>query len=154
VTNLTVIEVARLFKFVRELTKKNDGAWVEAILRTVGAKKGDPWCCAYVCFCLVIYYGGPSKMPLPRTASCDVLRLALEKLGLETKDPKPGDIGFVMASPTDAVHVFFVVEPKPVSVDTIEGNTNDDGSREGYGVFELDRTRSSKLKYFRIPSKE
>lgn len=152
---MTIIEIARLGKFIRELTNQNDGAWVEAIQRVTGNKKGDAWCASYVSVVLALYYGGPKLNPLPMTASCDVLLEAARARKYLTDTPTAGDVFLVMKSPTDAVHTGFVTEVKRLSVRTIEGNTNDDGSRDGYGVFERSRFRlpGGGLKYIHLPPK-
>ena len=152
---MTLIEVARLGKFIRELTGQNDGAWVEAIQRVTGNKKGDAWCASYVSVALALYYGGSDKNPLPMSASCDVLLEAARKKGWLTDTPAVGDVFLVMKTPTDAVHTGFVTEVKRLSIRTIEGNTNDDGSRDGYGVFERSRFRlpGQGLMYIHLPPK-
>lgn len=151
---MTLIDIARLGKFIRELTGQNDGAWVEAIQRVTGNRKGDAWCASYVSVVLALYYGGPEKNPLPMTASCDVLLEAARKKGWLTGSPRAGDVFLVMKSETDAVHTGFVTDVKLLSVKTIEGNTNADGSRDGYGVFERSRFKAQqRLQYIRLPIK-
>lgn len=152
---MTLTEVARLGKFIRELTGQNDGAWVEAIQRVTGNKKGDAWCASYVSVVLALYYGGPTKNPLPMTASCDVLLEAARKKGWLSETPKTGSVGLVMASETDAHHTFIVTDVKALSIRTIEGNTNGEGERDGYGVFERSRFRlpGRGLLYIHLPPK-
>lgn len=134
--------------WVTEATKMNDGPWVEAILRVTGNVKGDPWCAAFVTFCLDIAYRG--KNPLVRSASCDVLLRDATKKGWLTDAPAPGDVFLVMKTPTDAVHTGFVTAVGKVSVKTCEGNTNPGGSRDGWGVFLRER-RIEGLKFIRLP---
>lgn len=152
---MTLTEVARLGKFIRELTGQNDGAWVEAIQRVTGNKKGDAWCASYVSVVLALYYGGPKQNPLPMTASCDELLEAARRKGWLSETPMTGNVGLVMKTETDAVHTFIVTDVKRLSIRTIEGNTNDDGSRDGYGVFERSRFRlpGSGLLYIHLPPK-
>jgi hypothetical protein len=150
---MTIIEIARLGKFIRELTNQNDGAWVEAIQRVTGNKKGDAWCASYVSVVLALYYGGPKKTPLPMTASCDVLLEHARKKKWLTHVPQADDVFLVMKSPTDAIHTGFVTSVDPTGIGTIEGNTNDDGSRDGYGVFERRRALVGPLVFIRLPAK-
>jgi hypothetical protein len=152
---MTLIEIARLGKFIRELTGQNDGAWVEAIQRVTGNKKGDSWCASYVSVVLALYYGGPNKNPLPMTASCDELLEFARKKGWLTETPKVNNVFLVMKNEHDAVHTGFVAEVKTLSIKTIEGNTNDDGGRDGYGVFERSRFRlpGRGLLYIDLPIK-
>lgn len=135
--------------WVKEATKMNDGPWVEAIQRVTGNKKGDPWCASFVTFVLDIAFRG--KNPLVRTASCDVMLEFARKQGWLTDKPQPGDVFLVMKTPTDAVHTGVVVSVGKTSVKTCEGNTNEGGSRDGWGVFLRER-RMGSLKFIRIPA--
>jgi hypothetical protein len=152
---MTLIEVARLGKFIRELTGQNDGAWVEAIQRVTGNKKGDAWCASYVSVALALHYGGSKANPLPMTASCDELLEFARKKGWLSETPKVGAVGLVMKNETDAVHTFLVTDVKRLSIHTIEGNTNEEGARDGYGVFEKSRFRlpGRGLLYIHLPPK-
>jgi len=144
-----IVPVAQLFVgWVREATNHNDGPWVEAILRLVGQAKGAPWCAAFVTMVLDIAYRGAN--PLPRTASCDVLLEAARTRGWLQSAPEVGDLFLVMRRPADAVHVGVVTAVAPLAVRTIEGNTNTDGSREGWGVCARERARKG-LQFVRIP---
>ena len=133
--------------WVREATGANDGRWVEAIQRTTGNKRGDPWCASWVSFVLDIAYRG--KNPVPTTASCDVILHWARTNNRLVKDPEPGDLFLVMRTPDDAVHVGFVALPKEHTVFTLEGNTNSGGSRDGWGVFARER-RKLGLQFVRV----
>jgi len=144
-----VVPVAELFVgWVRETTGKNDGPWVEAIQRTTGNKKGDPWCASFVNWVLDIAYRDMN--PLPATASCDVLLEFARKNQLLTNTPQPGDVFLVMRTKNDAIHTGIVTEVKADTVKTIEGNTNREGAREGNGVWARERQRSGLL-FIRVP---
>jgi hypothetical protein len=145
-----VVPVAELFVgWVRETTGKNDGPWVEAIQRTTGNKKGDPWCASFVNWVLDIAYRDMN--PLPATASCDVLLEFARKNQLLTSTPQPGDVFLVMRTKNDAIHTGIVTEVKADTVKTIEGNTNREGAREGNGVWARERPRAGLL-FIRVPS--
>jgi hypothetical protein len=145
-----VVPTAEQFiSWVREATNKNDGPWVEAIQRVTGNKRGDPWCASYVTFCLDIAFRG--KNPLVRSASCDVMLSDARKKGWITDKPEPGDVFLVMKHENDAIHTGFVSGVGKTSVKTIEGNTNNDGSREGWGVFARERRFNPNLIFIRIP---
>lgn len=150
---MTIIDIARLGKFIRELTGQNDGAWVEAIQRVTGNKKGDAWCASYVSVVLALFFGGPTKNPLPMTASCDVLLEHARKKGWLVTTPSVGDVFLLMKSPHDAIHTGLVTAVEGPFVRTIEGNTNDEGARDGYGVFERKRERYG-LFYIHLPPKK
>jgi hypothetical protein len=144
-----VVPVAELFVgWVRETTGKNDGPWVEAIQRTTGNKKGDPWCASFVNWVLDIAFRDMN--PLPATASCDVLLEFARKNQLLTNTPQPGDVFLVMRTKNDAIHTGIVTEVKADTVKTIEGNTNREGAREGNGVWARERQRAGLL-FIRVP---
>jgi hypothetical protein len=144
-----IVPVAELFVgWVRETTGKNDGPWVEAIQRTTGNKKGDPWCASFVNWVLDIAYRDMN--PLPATASCDVLLEFARKNQLLTSTPQPGDVFLVMCTKNDAIHAGIVTEVKTDTVKTIEGNTNREGAREGNGVWARERPRAGLL-FIRVP---
>lgn len=144
-----VVPVAELFVgWVRETTGKNDGPWVEAIQRTTGNKKGDPWCASFVNFVLDIAYRDLN--PLPATASCDDLLAFARKNNLLTTTPQPGDVFLVMKTKTDATHTGIITEVLSDRIRTIEGNTNREGAREGNGVWARERLRTGLL-FIRVP---
>jgi hypothetical protein len=144
-----IVPVAELFVgWVREVTGKNDGPWVEAIQRTTGNKKGDPWCASFVNFVLDIAYRDLN--PLPATAACDVLLEHARRKNLITATPVPGDVFLVMRTKSDATHTGIVTAVLPDRVKTIEGNTNREGAREGNGVWARERLRTGLL-FIRVP---
>ncbi|MGX5689464.1 peptidoglycan-binding protein [Arcticibacter tournemirensis] len=166
--NLQQIYTAELG--VREATGRNDGNRVEAYLRYVGLKKGDPWCAAFVCYCL-----GKAGIANPRTGYCPSMfpaakvvwsrksrvegsRLKVESTQpttrnlqpsscnpqLATRNPSPGDVfGIYFPEKGRIAHVGFVDEWGDKYVITVEGNTNEAGSREGDGVYRKRRLVSS-----------
>ena len=143
-----VVSVAELFVgWVREATNANDGPWVEAIQRTTGNRRGDAWCASFVNFVLQIAYAG--KNPLPATASCDVILEFGRKHNRIVETPEPGDIFLVMRNPNDAVHTGIVTRVTDTTVHTIEGNTNNGGGREGWGVLARER-RKAPLLFVRV----
>ncbi len=147
---MIALDVAASLDFVKEATNHNDGRWVEALLRVVDCKKGDPWCAAYVSFCLAIAHHG--KNPLPMSASCETLHQFGLKNGLMVTTPEAGDVFLVLTDAGHAHHTGFVTGPGFTGkVPTIEGNTNVDGSREGWGVFRRTRTISKNLVFLRPP---
>ncbi|RXF67710.1 hypothetical protein [Arcticibacter tournemirensis] len=199
--NLQQIYTAELG--VREATGRNDGNSVEGYLRYVGLKKGDPWCAAFVCYCL-----GKAGIANPRTGYCPVLfarekviwtrglkvegsRLKVESgLGAESGkqkvegsrlkvesakpstcdlqntthnsshnssrnpscNPSSGDVfGIYFPEKGRIAHVGFVDEWGDKYAITVEGNTNEAGSREGDGVYRKRRLISSIYKVARYP---
>jgi hypothetical protein len=74
----------------------------------------------------------------------------LRKLPKTSKAIKPGDI-FIMEFGHGTGHTGFVEKVEGSVVHTIEGNTNDDGSREGYEVAKRERPLSSFKGFIQLP---
>lgn len=112
---------------VRELTGHNDGKRVEEYLSSVGLKKGEPWCAAFISW--VFYKEGFAK---PRSGWCPDLfppsRLARSAL--------PGDVlGIYFEEYKRIAHVGLVEKIEGKWCLSIEGNTSITGSRDGDGVY-------------------
>jgi len=126
-SRFTIIEIANNELEVRELTGRNDGPRVEAYLSAVQLKKGDPWCAAFVSW---VYK--QAGFPRPRTgwspALFPIFRLARSAL--------PGDvIGIYFPQLKRIAHVGIVTQQRGKWIYSIEGNTTEQGNREGQGVF-------------------
>ena len=125
-------------KGVEEIPRgSNRGSRVEAMLKTTGLGGGYPWCAAAVATWGVEALG--EEWPVPHTAVCDaLLAWAKRKGALKKTDPQRGDIFLKLSAgdDNDALHTGIVSSTIPQgAIWSWEGNTNDDGSREGYGVF-------------------
>lgn len=129
---------------VRELPK-NRGPKVEEYLASVGLRAGEPWCAAFVYWCIERACRELAKNNLfPRTGLCERIRhWAIEKQRL-VREPKPGDV-FLVLEGGRAHHTGFVESVTGRVVTTLEGNTNLANSREGVGVFRRRRMVSSLL---------
>lgn len=145
---LKALEIATGYLGIRETTT-NRGPEVDAFLFSVGldpTKGSYPWCYAFVWFCLD---QAAKKLnitnPAPRTAR--VLH-AWEKTPHWYKSdiPTPGSVGIIDHGKGRG-HAFFVEHATTLHVSTVEGNTNDDGGREGDGVYRHIR-RTSEMKGF------
>lgn len=119
---------------VRELTGKNDGIAVEKYLKVCGLGKGYAWCAAFISWnykvCGVTTYKtawAPSWFPADKTT-------------IHPKTAQPGD-PFGLWIGGRIGHVGFVYKWSDKVVTTIEGNTNEAGSREGDGVYIKKRLR-------------
>ncbi|PPK96144.1 putative peptidoglycan binding protein [Kineococcus xinjiangensis] len=138
-----VVEYAQAHLAVhpREVGGQNRGPWVRAYM---GGREGadQPWCAGFVTF--VLHQAAQSlgvPAPIAGSASCDVLAaqgggagLFVAEADVEYKDLPTGSLFLVRSRPGDWTHTGLVVEAREDDFDTIEGNTNDDGSREGYEV--------------------
>ena len=134
---------------VREATGRNDGQQVEAYLRYTGLGKGHAWCAAFVCWVL-----GQAGVENPKTAwaaslfSYDKLVRPRAKVlttsnsqRTTTNSPTTHNLqratifGLYFPSLKRIAHCGFIDVWGDKEVITVEGNTNDTGSREGDGVY-------------------
>jgi hypothetical protein len=126
----------------REVGGQNRGPWVRLYMN---GKEGEqwPWCAGFVSYVLrqACSTAGASR-PVSASFSCDVLAmsarengcfLAESAVGSRDRIP-PGSIFLNRRTSTDWVHTGFVTGVESDVFHTIEGNTNDEGSREGYEV--------------------
>ena len=137
----------------RELGGKNLGPWVRTYM---GGHDGSAWlwCAGFACFVLrqaCQTFG--ASMPVTPSFSCDSLAMDAKAKGrfvrgtqVDTALLTPGTLFLKRRSSTDWTHVGIVIEPGPGVFLTIEGNTNDAGSPEGYEVCR--RVQSPKSKDF------
>ena len=148
-TSASLIAAASSLIGLREEGGNNRGLMIDLFLRGVGQMRGQPWCAAFVHH--VGYWShfdherGASVWPLPATASCYVLGDFARRKRILKDEPEPGDV-FLLWNPrlgrfshTGIVaHVHEDADDQGdtgwITCDTIEGNTNDDGSREGDAV--------------------
>lgn len=142
-----VLEIAKSQIGVRELTGNNDGPAVEKYLASVGLGKGYAWCMSFVYWCCKEAYGKDNN-PLVKTGG--VLREWNETKLKKSTVPVVGSI-FIMDFGKGTGHTGFVTAINVDSISTIEGNTNDGGSREGIGVFARTRKISSIKGYILLP---
>ena|GEM_PF-6430298 len=122
----------------------NGGPRVMEYNRAAGYNEPVFWCLNF-CYWVVLQACGllALKNPLLRTGSCDLLLYWARREGVLHTEPQVGDIFLVLASPSDATHAGIVTGvPGGGNVKTIEGNSNNDGSRNGYAV--VARTRAVK----------
>ena len=136
---------------VQEVPKgSNRGPQVSKYLASVGLNPGYAWCMAFVYWCAQqaeISLKEPN--PLVRTAG--VMKQWLSIPGkYKHPNPLPGDI-FIMSFGHGTGHTGFVTDIHiNGTFDTIEGNSNSDGSREGYEVCRHCRTTRSVHGFIRI----
>jgi hypothetical protein len=139
----------------------NKGPMVNQYLASVGLDPGYYWCMAFIywCFKQAATHSGEAN-PFPRTAGClaawnkvkasQPQRLITRAQAIQ--DPsivRPGMV-FILDYGRGAGHTGFVRQGIGGALRTVEGNTNNGGSNNGLGVFELNRRKvtDSKLKGF------
>lgn len=117
---------------VRELTDRNDGVRVQQYLKSSGLQGNYAWCAAFVNFiykeCGVTERARPSAQARRWFERKDKL--------VEWKYVQPGDVFGLWYRRLNRIgHIGFIDEVRDNSVVTVEGNTNEAGSREGNGVW-------------------
>lgn len=126
----------------------NWGHPVQDYLASVGIHFQASWCMAFMYWC---FLGAAKSLGIktPLTKTGGVLK-AWQKAPAAVKvtDPQPGDI-FIQDHGHGLGHTGIVERVEGDIVHTIEGNTNDTGSREGYEVCRRTRKRSSIIGYLR-----
>lgn len=141
---------------------QNEGTWVRAYM---DGNEGSnwPWCMGFVQTIIdqaSFTLGQSLKDFMPVSYSCDVVGLAglknkmLIRNADVRKDPKKvekGDVFLVVKSSKDWTHTGIITEVEKDWFHTIEGNTNDEGSREGYEVCRRKRNfRTSNLDVYKL----
>ena len=146
----------------REVGGDNCGPWVRLYMSGTQGP-AHYWCAGFVTFVLrqaCIALDRP--MPLPGSQSCDSLAYQARERGLfvagsaiangsaSWAELRPAAIFLVRNTATDWTHTGFAHGASAEVFFTIEGNTNDDGSNNGYEV--CARTRSlPKKDFIRLP---
>jgi hypothetical protein len=122
----------------REVGGPNRGPWVRLYMN---GSEGEefPWCAGFACFVL----GQAAALPFDPSVSCDEIGASGKKRGIfvkggpsfDTSRLQPGSL-FLVRRPDKPGwhHTGIVIGMSPNAVTTIEGNTNDSGSREGFEV--------------------
>lgn len=125
---------------VRELTGNNDGNIVEAYLRAVNLGKGFAWCAAFVAYCHL-----DNGLMIPKAPAWSPSWFPTSK-NIPLREAVAGDVfGIYYFHLNRIAHVGFIDEPYNNGsniIITVEGNTNDDGSREGDGVYRKRRSKA------------
>mgnify|MGYP001167292155 FL=1 len=157
-----VIKQAKKYLGEQEVPKlSNRSLKIDYWLVEAGVPVGNPWCAAFITMMGRQALG--TAWPVTNTASVQRMvdwAKTLIAAGVWVDTPQKGDL-FVLYfdSLSRYGHVGLVTEVlNNGSFKTIEGNTNSDGSRDGYGVFEREHKQNAKTKYIRwiqtLPSKE
>jgi hypothetical protein len=141
------LHVARSQVGVRE-SSENWGPMVRAYLAVAGLFSPAPWCAAFVTWCLL--EAGAVRSKLPKLAASTYWWFVWAQSTKRLRSiPRRGDIGVVNGA--KGGHEFFVrMATGKDEFSTIEGNTNDEGSREGYEVCDRERSvRGYMMKFVR-----
>ena len=166
----TTLAIAKEEVGVVEEGPKNWGDRVSQFLKRVGYSKPRPWCAAFV-YWSIDEAAAKLKQPNPfiRTGYCPSIHRWAKKQDILLDKPQVGDVFLAykhfsdppllgslnymyfsaQISVLDACHIGFVAQVLGAKFYTIEGNTNDDGSADGYGVLEHERDNSDSYKFVR-----
>lgn len=145
-TQKAILNVANKEVGKQEIPKgSNWGVHVQGYLKSVGITFPAAWCAAFVYWVLK---QAELEKPVPRTGG--VLRMWREAPAIHrVVDPQPGDV-FIMDYGKGLGHTGFIERVEGTKLFTIEGNTNDEGSREGYEVAKRVRERSKCVGFLRF----
>lgn len=124
----------------------NWGHPVQDYLRSVNIGFPASWCMAFIYWCFE--QAAPGKNPLVRTGGVLNAWNTADKVHRVTGEPQPGDI-FIMSFGGGLGHTGIVEKVDANFVYTIDGNTNDSGSREGIEICRKQRPRKKMLGYLR-----
>lgn len=123
----------------------NWGHPVQDYLATVGLGFPASWCMAFVYWC---YKQVKPANELVKSGGVLHVWNTAEKKYRVTGEPQPGDI-FIMDFGKGLGHTGIVEKVDPTFIYTIDGNTNDSGSREGIEVCRKQRPRAKIKGYLR-----
>ncbi|HEY6155914.1 MAG TPA: peptidoglycan-binding domain-containing protein [Gemmatimonadales bacterium] len=136
----------------REVGGQNSGPWVRLYMNGHDGPEW-PWCAGFASFMLTQACTSVSvPVPVTPSVSCDSLAASAKQNGrfiaeAEVTDRArltPGSLFLNRRTATDWVHTGVILDAQAEVFQTIEGNTNDDGSREGYEVCQRVRGYASK----------
>jgi hypothetical protein len=127
----------------RQQGRENCGPWVRLYMDG-NEGKDWPWCAGFACFVLKQACDSLGvAMPVPKSFSSGDLA-ASAKAGKrfvkgtgtasDRQNIAPGYLFLLRGGTTGWRHIGIITNPKAGLSDTIEGNTNDEGSPEGYEV--------------------
>lgn len=135
---------------VRENPKgSNSGAEVNIYLKSVGLHPGNAWCMAFVYWCCA-QAATKTNSPNPLKKTAGVLDQWNARPHLRVTTPQPGDV-FILDHGGGKGHTGIVESVRTDgTIRTIEGNTNDEGSREGYEVCRRIRKINSCKGFLRV----
>lgn len=125
----------------------NCGPWVRLYMDGIDGVD-EKWCSGFATFildqaCATLGQNSPVK----RAFACDQVADDADEKGILKKRPaKPGDLFLVLRANGSHAHIGIVRGVEDEAFRTIEGNTNEDGSANGFEV--AARTRSYDAKQF------
>lgn len=140
VKTITIKDIYTSQLGVRELTGNNDGPQVKMYLKSVGLGEGFSWCAAFVHWCLD---SAKIKNTItgwsPTAHNSNNIVWFKRKLNKELEE---GDVFTLYSATLKRIHHtgFFDSKLNNTIYQTVEGNTNDNGSVNGNGVYKRKRS--------------
>jgi hypothetical protein len=144
----SIVDVARTWLLLgcREVGR-NNGPWLVALAGVEAEARGDAWC-AWILRCWATQAGLAWASEI--SPSCDITGARARAAGRMLAAPEPGCAFLVRGSARDpSGHTGLVTRVTGDRVETIEGNTNATGEREGYQVCARTR-RTAGLDFVRL----
>ncbi|MDM1378844.1 CHAP domain-containing protein [Myroides marinus] len=142
-----LIKQARSQLYVQEWPIKNNrGPGVKKYLNSVGLGEGYAWCMAFIYWCVQEVCNDYGVQNLLQKTGGVLAQWNGSKV-LRVDKPEKGDV-FIMDFGKGLGHAGIIVDVEGDVITTIEGNTNDEASREGYIVAEKKRKIKSISKGF------
>lgn len=136
-----VLEVAKSQVGTREVGPNNYGPRVKEYLAATGLPQGNPWCAAFIAFCM-------KKAGVPRwlhSADTWALRDWARDLRILHDSPQRGDVFLLIDRNGDPSHTGFVHTVTGDRIGTFEGNTGGPSDTDGDGVYSKSRSAASSL---------
>lgn len=122
----------------------NDAEWMRRDLSCVGHKPGDAWCLQFAM--AAWHWAASSDMRhvqfMDLTGNCDQFLRIHQKLGHVFDEVSTGAIVIYINSEGRGHHagICLGIGSEPGTITAIEGNTNNNGSSEGIGVYIHERS--------------
>lgn len=128
-------------------TGTNDGPEIREYLKTTNVSFSAPWCAAFVSYCYTV-----NGVDNPRSAWSPSYFLTSKLINLKITQPLRADVFGVWYNNLGRIAHIGFIDQWPRQGDyfiSVEGNTNNNGSREGNGVYKKRRSKRSAYKIAR-----
>jgi hypothetical protein len=143
----TPLECAYRYLGVQESGGPNRGPLIDQWLRRVklepdpakndkAPKGGYPWCSAFAC---AMCHDGGRPLPSPSASVARLWERNGDALAVGLNDLQSGDL-VLRLTPGETHVAFYVRRPRPGRIETLDGNSNESGSRDGRDVVIKERS--------------
>lgn len=148
---VVIEEANKYLKVVENPKLSNRGLEIDYWLAECKIPLGNPWCAAFITTVIKQAIGRASPVYLTGSVQRIVeWAQSLAPIGVWQEKPERGDLfALYFQSMGRYGHVGLVTKVDGTSFETVEGNSNSDGSRDGYGVFQNKRKIGPNTKFIR-----